>query len=130
MLGNTDGLRSSLEQFNLPSFPDRWSQSEANDFFFFAAPETGHQQNASANARFAKGNRLIERGDAEPTCAFLLECSRALDCAVSVSIGFHDRTNRDARADVALHLAKILLQSSQRDFSPGRPSRGSFGDFD
>src|SRR5208282_544645 len=130
MFENAEGGRGPFEQFDLSRFPNCWSQSQANDFLFFTAPETGHQQDASANASFAKGNCLIERSHAEPVRSFLLECPRALDRAVAVGISFHDGANRDPRTYVSLYGAKILPQGSQRYLSPGRPSRGSLGNFD
>src|SRR5580704_13277861 len=130
MLRNAERCRGLFEQFYLPGLPDRWSQSQANNFFLFAAPETSHQQDAFTNTGFAKRNCLIQRGHAEPARALLLQRLRALDRAVPVGIGFHDGTNRHPGAYVLLHYAKVSPQRSQRDLSPSRSSRGSLGNFD
>jgi hypothetical protein len=114
----------------LSCLPDGRSQTQANDLFFFATPETSHEQDASIYASFAKWNRLIQRGHAEPARAFLFERSCTLDRAMPVRVGFYYGANRYGRTYVTLHGSKILTQGSQRDFCPGRPSRSSLGNFD
>ena len=130
MFGNANHRCRPFEQFNLPRLPDRRSQSQTNDIFLFAPPETGHQQDASANPSFAKRNRLIQRSHTKPARSLLLQRPRAFNRPVSIGIRFHDGANLDPTADVLLHCAKVLPQGSQRNFGPGRPSRGSLNDFD
>src|ERR1700704_518609 len=111
---NTESLRRGFKQFDLPGLPDRWSQSQANDFLFLAAPETSHQQDASTDPSFAKGNCFVQRSHTEPARAFLLKGLRALDSTVPVGIGFHDCADTNGGADVPLYRAKVLPQGSQR----------------
>ena len=58
--GQTEAGGGLFQQLDLPRFPDRGRQLQANDFFFLAPPEPRHQEDASANARIAQGNRFIE----------------------------------------------------------------------
>src|SRR5579871_608782 len=111
---------SLVERFDLPSLPHCWSEFEADDLVFLAAPEPGHEQDVGLNSRLVQRDRLIERRDAKPLCALRLERTRALDGAVSVSVGFHDGTNRHALSDMLLHCAEVLPKSGERDIRPRR----------
>src|SRR5947209_8880023 len=99
--------------------PDRGSEVVLHDGLFFTAPEAAGQKNASGDAGLAERNALLGRADTEPERAFFFESPRALDSAVSVSIGFDDGTYRGARSDVILNGAEVVAESGQRNFRPG-----------
>ena len=128
MLHTLRGCRG-FERFDVPRFPHRRRQAQADDFAFFPAPEAGHQKNVRANAGVAQGNRFIERSHAQPLCAFGFERARALDGAVAVGVGLHHRADGNARSHVLLHGAKILPQRGERNFRPGGTRRHAARDF-
>ena len=99
-----------LQQFDLLALPDCRGQAQADDFFFLAAPEPGHQQNPAADSGIAQRNRFIERSYALPARAFFFQRAGALDCAMAVGIRLHHRANFHSRTDVLLHYAKVVAQ--------------------
>src|SRR5579871_5614075 len=122
--------RGLFQQFDLRCLPYRRRQIEAHNLFFFASPETGHQQNAPANASFAKRNGLIERGHPKPAGAFFIERARAFDRPMPVAIGLDDSANGYTRSEMLLYGAKILAQRTQRNVRPCGTSRNALGKFD
>ncbi len=121
--------RRGLQRLDMPRFPDRRSQVQANDLALLSAPEAGHQKNVRANARLAQRNRFIQRGHAQPLRTLGFERARALDRAVTISIRLHHRTHGDVRAHVLLHRAEVLPQCGQGNFRPGRTRRHAAQDF-
>ena len=118
-----------LQQLHLSRLPDRGSQLQANDFFFFAAPETGHQKDASANTGITQGNGFIQRSNAEPARSFLLQRLGTLRGAVAIGVRLHHRADGDARYRYALDDAEVVAQVLQRHLGPGRSRRRTLQDF-
>ncbi len=119
MLRHAERGGRGFHDFDVPWLPDSRREAQANDLGFFAAPETGHQQNIAADAGLAQRNGFVERSDAEPACAFGLKRPRAFDGAVTVGIRLHYGTHGNIRTDMLLHDSKILPQRGERDFRPG-----------
>src|SRR5580704_5546750 len=113
-----------FEALDVPTLPDGRRQIVRDDTVFFAAPDSGHEKNASPDAGAAQRSSFGGVGYAEPGCAFGFESERALGCAMAVPIGFHDRADRDVWPYVRFHHAKILTQRGERNFRPGAPIEG------
>src|ERR1700758_622262 len=99
-----------MQKLNVPRFPDCRSKLSADDLFFFALPESGHQEDPSAQPSLAKRNTLIGRRNPEPLGAFRLECQRTRSRTMPVSVGLDDGACNHFRANVRLHGTKILSQ--------------------
>ena len=99
-----------IQRLDMPRFPNRGSEMQADDLAFLASPEAGHQKNVGANARLAQRNRFVERSHAQPARTFRLQRARALDRAVTVSVGFHHGAHGHVRSHVLLHRAEVLPQ--------------------
>src|SRR3954464_11718665 len=121
--------RGLLEQVHLARLPDCGSQLQANEVLFFAAPETSHQKDASANTGVTQWDRFIQRSNAEPARSFLLQRLGTFSGAVPVSVRLDNRADGDARTDVPLDHAEVIAQVLQRNLGPGRSSRRTFQDF-
>jgi len=119
----------SFERLEMPRFPYRRSEAEANDLILFPAPEARHEQDVGLNACITQGDGLVERSYTEPLSAFGFECARTFHRAVAVRVSLHNGANVHSPTDMLLHDAKVLTQSLQRDFSPGRASRTAYSAF-
>ena len=119
------GSRGLLQRLDVPRFPHRGSEPQADDLALFTSPEPRHEQDSRLNACLAQWDRLIERRDAQPGCAFGLQSARAFHSAVAVSIGLHYCAHGHSRARMLHHRAEVLPQSGQRDFRPCRAGRHS-----
>src|SRR5438067_12777953 len=73
VLRNSESGGGPFQQFYLTGFPNRRRKAQPNNFFFFASPEPGHQQDSCAEALLAKWNRLIEGSDAQPGRALFFQ---------------------------------------------------------
>ncbi len=121
--------RCPLQQLDLAWLPNRRGKALANDLFFLATPEAGHQQDAAANACVAQRDGLIQRGHALPARAFLFQRAGTFDGAVAVGVGFHHGADIHAGADVPLHHAKIVPEIGERNFGPSGTRRHPLNDF-
>ena len=129
MLGHADLGGGAFHQLDMPDFPDRRCQVEADDFFFLAAPETGHQQNPCGNAFFTKRNRFVERSHTQPGSAFGLQRFRTFDRAMAVGVGLHHGADCHVLADIVPHGAVVSPKSPERDFRPRGTGRCPLRDF-
>ena len=89
----------------------------------------GHQQDTSANAGIAQGDRFIERSHAQPACSFFLQRSGAFRRAMTIRVGLHHRAHRDTRSDVPLHDAEVIAQIFERYISPRGSGSNPLRDF-
>src|ERR1017187_5768114 len=87
----------------MPRLPDRGSEVQPDNLALLTLPEASHQKNVRANASLAQGNRLIQRRDAQPARTLGLQRARALDRAVTVSVGLHHGAHRHFRSHVLLN---------------------------
>ena len=126
MLRHAKPGRRALQQFDVSDLPNRCRQIQPDDFFLLATPEASHQQNSRRDSFFAQRYRLIQRGHAQPGCAFFLKNSCALHRAMAISVGLHHRANRHSAANVFRNRAVVLAQCGKRNFRPRRPRRRSF----
>ena len=111
--------RRSLQQLNVPWFPDRGSEILGDDSIFFALPDSGHEQDAGLDTGATQRQAFRGIGHSQPPSAFGFERARALHRAVAVTVGFDHRANGDSGADVLLYRMKIFSQRSERNFRPG-----------
>ncbi len=102
-----------VEQFKVPRLPDSRGEILADDFLFFPAPETGHQQNSSAQSGGTQRHSFVGGGNAKPCCSRSFERQRAGRRAVAVGIGLDDGADFNCLADVRSHCTKILAQRAQ-----------------
>ena len=129
MFYDSEPNRRFFQQFDLSRLPNRGSKFLADNFFFFAAPEAGHQEDAPLNSRIAQRDGFIERRDSLPARAFFFQSTGALDGAVTVGIGFHHGANINARADVPTGHGKVVAQIAERNLRPSGTRRHTFDDF-
>ena len=107
----------TLQQREMPRLPNRGCQVLAYDFFFFAAPEAGHEQNASAHPSVAQRKGFVGSGNPKPARPGVFQRPRTGDGAVAIRIGLHHGTNQ-RRSNVLLHGAKVVAEVRQRYFRP------------
>jgi hypothetical protein len=110
--------RCRLQGLDMPGFPDRGREMQTDNLALFAAPEAGHQKNVGANAGLAQRNRFVERSHAQPFRAFGLERARALDRAVTVSVGLHHGAHGDIRSHMLLHRAESFAAARSKRLPP------------
>ena len=112
------GFRGALEMPHVLHARDRERQIILDEALFFARPKAGENQNAFADARFAKLDSLVRAGDAKPFDAGLLQRFRNRHRAKAVRIRFYDREDFRLRADVRPNHLKIFQDRFERNLRP------------
>src|SRR5579862_606062 len=97
-----------FKQIDLFRFPNRGREFEANQFLFFASPETSEKENAAANSGFAQRYGLVERSNSEPGGPLLFQSPRALDGAMTIRVGLNDSADGYVPTDVLLNCPEIF----------------------
>src|ERR1700691_2329169 len=90
--------------------------------FFFAGPETGKNQDRSANSGVAQLDAFVGTGDPEPFRTGFLKSFGNWDSAEAVSVGFNDGENFSIGADLTPDYPQIMDDGFERNLRPNRPA--------
>ena len=91
-----------------------------NNVVLIAAPETRHQKDSPANARFPQKNPFIRGRNTKPCDTLGLKRACTFHTAVTVRIRLYHRADLRPITNVPPDRAKILLQCTEGHFCPCR----------
>src|SRR5580658_7852803 len=120
MYGMTGGAARCgvLQGFDVPWLPHSRSELDLDYLPFISTQETCQPPLARLRHCVAQWNCFIERGNAQPARAFVLQSPRTFHSSVAVSVGFHHSTDGHASARMLDDSAKVLPQIGEGDFRP------------